>query len=142
MVNRHGFSHLHDHKFKSNSQDTLNAFCTYGCFNENTCHFLLHCPNFLVERNALLNKITTIDTNIRSGHPEVFLEEVVLKMCSKFTGEHPCWSVISIKLLCNFFEIALRRGCSPINLLLFFRTPFPKNTSEELLLNIYDNLHL
>ena len=26
---------------------------------------------------------------------------------SKFTGEHPCRSVISIKSLCNFIEIAL-----------------------------------
>ena len=37
---------------------------------------------------------------IRSSHPEVFLEKGVLKICSKFTGEHPCGSAISIKLLC------------------------------------------
>ena len=37
----------------------------------------------------------------RSSHPEVFLEKGVLKICSKFTGEHPCRSVISIKLLCT-----------------------------------------
>ena len=35
----------------------------------------------------------------RSSHPEVFLEKGVLKICSKFTGEHSCRSVISIKLL-------------------------------------------
>ena len=35
-----------------------------------------------------------------------FLGKSVLKICSKFTGEHPCRSVISIKLLCNFIEIA------------------------------------
>ena len=29
------------------------------------------------------------------------------QICSKFTGEHPCRSVISIKLLCNFIEITL-----------------------------------
>ena len=34
----------------------------------------------------------------RSSHPEVFLEKGVLKICSKFTGEHPCRSAISIKL--------------------------------------------
>ena len=48
-------------------------------------------------------------------------------MCNKFTGEHPCRSVISIKLLCSFIEIALRHECS-VNLLHIFRTPFPKNT--------------
>ena len=30
----------------------------------------------------------------------------------------------------NFTEIALRHGCSPVNLLYIFRTPFLKNTSE------------
>ena len=41
----------------------------------------------------------------------------------------------------NFTEIALRHGCSPVNLLHIFRTPFPKNTSEWLLLVlINDNI--
>ena len=59
----------------------------------------------------------------------MFLGKGVLKICSKFTGEHPCRNAISIKLLCNFIEIALRH----VNLLHIFRTPFPKNTSERLL---------
>ena len=36
---------------------------------------------------------------IRSSPLEMFLGKGVLKICSKFTGENPCWSVISIKLL-------------------------------------------
>ena len=32
----------------------------------------------------------------------------------------------------NFIEITLRHGCSPVNLLHNFRTPFLKNTSERL----------
>ena len=71
---------------------------------------------------------------IRSSHPKVFLRKGVLKICSKFTGEHPCLSVISINLQSNFIEIALRHGCSPVNLLHIFRKPFPTNTSEWLLL--------
>ena len=39
------------------------------------------------------------------------------------------------KLQSNFIEIALRHGCSPVNLLHIFRTPFPRNTSGWLLLN-------
>ena len=70
----------------------------------------------------------------RSSHPEVFLGKDVLEICSKFTGEHPCRSAISIKLLCNFIEIALWHGCSPVNLLHIFGTPFLKNTSGRLLL--------
>ena len=35
----------------------------------------------------------------------------------------------------NFIEIALRHGCSPVNLLHLFRAPFSKNTFGGLLLN-------
>ena len=71
----------------------------------------------------------------RSSRPIVFLRKDVLKICSKFTREHPCKSAISTKLQSNLIEIALRHGCSPVNLLYIFRTPFPKNTSEGLLLS-------
>ena len=56
-----------------------------------------------------------VTVTFKSSHPEVFLEKGVLKICSKFTGEHQCRSTISIKLL--------------------FRTPFLKNTSGWLLLD-------
>ena len=71
----------------------------------------------------------------RSSPSEVLLRKRVLKICSKFTGQHPRRSVISIKLLCNFIEIALWHRCCPVNLLYIFRTLFPKNTSGGLLLN-------
>ena len=32
---------------------------------------------------------------------------------------------------CDFIEIALRHGCSPVNLLHIFRTAFLKNTSAS-----------
>ena len=72
-------------------------------------------------------------TKDTSSQPEVFLKKGVLKICSKFTWEHPCWSVISIKLQSNFIEIALQHGCSPVNLLYIFRIPSLKNTSGQLL---------
>ena len=65
----------------------------------------------------------------------MFLGKGVLKICSKFIGEHLCWTAISIKLLCNFIEIALRHGCSSVNLLHIFRAPFLKNTY---VINKYD----
>ena len=43
-----------------------------------------------------------------------------LKIRSKFTGGHLYGGVSSIKF---FIEIALRHGCSPVNLLHIFRTP-------------------
>ena len=63
------------------------------------------------------------------------VEKGVRKICRKFTGEHPCRSAISIKLQSNFIEITLRHGCSPVNLLHIFKTPFLKNTSGGLLLS-------
>ena len=48
----------------------------------------------------------------RSSRPEVLLRKGVLKIC-------------------NFIEIALQHGCSPVNLLHIFRTPFLSNTSGK-----------
>ena len=58
---------------------------------------------------------SNIENDDRSSPPEAFLEKGVLKLYSKFTGEHPCRSVISIKLLFK---------------------PFSKNTSGRLLLKV------
>ena len=40
----------------------------------------------------------------------MLLGKIVLKICNKFTGEHPCRKVISIMLQGNFIEIKLRQG--------------------------------
>ena len=53
----------------------------------------------------------------RSSPPEVFLVKYILKICSKFTGERPCGSAISVKLQSNFIEVTLRHRCSRVNLL-------------------------
>ena len=76
----------------------------------------------------------------RSSLPEVFLWKGVLKTRIKFTREHPCRSATSIKLQNNFIEITLRHGCSPVNLLYILRTPFPKNTTEGLVLTLGTNI--
>ena len=72
---------------------------------------------------------SNMPSSLQKQPPEVFLGKGVLKISSKFTGEHPCQSVISIKLLCNFVKITLRHGFS-------FRTPFYKNTYGGLLLSL------
>ena len=74
-----------------------------------------------------------IQSFCRSSRPEVFFGKGVLKICCKFTGEHPCRSTISAKLRSNFIEIILRDGYSPVNLLVISRTPFLKNISRRLL---------
>ena len=73
--------------------------------------------------------------NFRSSPPRVFLRKGVLKVCSKFTGEYPCPSVISLKLQSNFTKITLRHGCSPINCI-FSETLFTKTSMEGCLWNL------
>ena len=91
---------------------------------------LLHCLRFHHRRSPSLFKFS-----LRSSHhQEVFTGKGVLKISSKFTGEHPCRSVISKKLQSNLIEISLRHGSSPVNLEQIFRTPFSMNTSGRLLL--------
>ena len=42
----------------------------------------------------------------------------------------------AVQIFCNFIEIALQHGCSPVTLLHILRTSFLKNTSGRLLLLI------
>ena len=83
------------------------------------------------------NLLLTIILKDRSSHPKVFLRKGVLRIYSKFTGEQPCRSAISVKLLCNFIKITLWHGCSPVNVLHISSTPFPNNTSDGCLLRRY-----
>ena len=64
------------------------------------------------------------------------LRKAALKICSKFTGEHSCRRLISIKLRGNFIEITLWHGCSPVNMSRIFGTRFYKNIYGRLLLHV------
>ena len=65
----------------------------------------------------------------------MFLGKGVQKIYGKFTGEDPCRSVFSIKLLTTLLKITLGHWCSAVN-----RTPFPKDISEWLLLSCNEKL--
>ena len=84
-------------------------------------------------RTAIVSNLLKLFSYV-SGQLKQFLEKDVMKTCSKFTGEHPWRSVISIQLLCNFIEIAFRHGWSPVTLQYIFRKPFYKNTYGGFLL--------
>ena len=74
------------------------------CFSLRTYKELILCTNYLQMPIFMLFVSAGVLFQgffFRSNHPEVFLVKGVLKICSKFTGEHPCRSAISIKLLCN-----------------------------------------
>ena len=81
-----GLTHLHEHKFKNNIQDTLNPLCTCGYDVKNTCNFLIHCPNFLSKRSTLLSKITNIDSNILN-HTDSTVTKTFLFGNPKYSNE-------------------------------------------------------
>ena len=89
---------------------------------------------FFSDSLSFTNKVRALTFRYRSNPWEVFLEKGVPKIYSKSTGEHPCQSAISIKLLCNFIKITLRNGCSPVNLMHILRITFRKNCSRGMLL--------
>ena len=100
-------------------------------------YILLIYENFIFQQFEQYNFESGYLRNFRSSPPLVFLGKSVLKICSKFLGEHPCRSVISIKLLCNLIKIKLRHRYSPVNLLHIFKLTFPKNTFGGLLLKFW-----
>ena len=61
---RIGFSHLKQHKFKHNVQDSVDPMCSCSSGIETTIHLFLHCANFNIQRQTLFDKIGTIDANI------------------------------------------------------------------------------
>ena len=95
---------------------------------------LTYCQIIFTKSFARTNTATSV---VFGRSPsKVFLEKSGLNISRKFIVKHPCQSAISIKLQSIYIEITFRYGCSPVNLLLIFRTPFPKNASGGLLLYI------
>ena len=55
---RLGLSHLREHKFRHNFNDTIDPFCLCGTNSvETNEHFLLHCPNYATLRLKLFDSL-------------------------------------------------------------------------------------
>ena len=61
---RIGFSHAKEHKFKHKFEDSVDSLCSCGNHIESTVYFFLHCPNFITQRQTLLNKLKSINASI------------------------------------------------------------------------------
>ena len=61
---RLGLSHLREHKFKHNFQDSINPLCNCGHDIESTTHYLLHCPLFVNERSTFFSTLSSLDCNL------------------------------------------------------------------------------
>ena len=73
--------------------------------------------------------VSIIETALQVSHIVLIVDETDRTSFPVDKEEHPCQSMTLIKLQSNFIEMTLRHGCSPVNLLYIFRTPFLKDTS-------------
>ena len=83
---RLGLSHLREHKFSHNFQDTVNPLCSCSLELENVEHFFLRCHHFNQSRFNLKNELQLIDPNI-IYLPDNELTQVLLFGNSKFSSE-------------------------------------------------------
>ena len=102
----------------------VTCICNIICFFH-AQHYSLFPSKSLIQQDLVQCWVFSVPSlnSFRSSYTEELLRKSVLKICSKFTEEHPCWSVIS-----------LWHARSPVNLLHSFRATFPRNTSGWLLL--------
>ena len=80
-----GLSHLREHKFKYNFQDT-NPLCSCCLEIESTSHFFLCCQNFITPRTNLMNELRKLDSSILNLD-EISLTKLLLYGDSKFENK-------------------------------------------------------
>ena len=74
---RIGFSHLKEHKFKHNFQDSVDPLCSCGNDIESTVHFFLRSPSFETQRQTLLNKTKSINASIMTENENSFVKTLL-----------------------------------------------------------------
>ena len=74
---RIGFSHLKEHKFRHNFQDSTDPMCSCSSGIETMIHFFLHCTNFNIQRQTLFEKIAKIDATILTENEDSIANTVL-----------------------------------------------------------------
>ena len=83
-------SHLCEHKFRHNFQDTLNPLCSCGDDIETTIHNLLHCPNYLDETRTLLDNLQSIGENSYDKNDSQISELLLFGISSNNDASNKC----------------------------------------------------
>ena len=99
---RVGFSHLRDHKFKHNFQDTMNLLCHCSLEAEDTYHFFMPCQNCSNQR--------LVDYNLNSFTSSIRF----IKDSKRFDESHSSWEksfwyifTMGIKIRKYFFTFCI-----------------------------------
>ena len=64
LLNRLNESHLNEHKFHHNFQDTVNPLCLCNTETETISHYLLRCSLFSERRTKLLESLSNLDNTL------------------------------------------------------------------------------
>ena len=83
---RVGWSHLREHKFRRNFQNTVNLLYSCSLEIEMTFHFFLRCQHFITLRNNLMNELQKLDFNI-SNLDEAPLNKLLLLSDPKYENK-------------------------------------------------------
>ena len=100
------FSHLNEHKFRHNFNDTINPMCSCGKEPEATVHYLLRCDLYSIYRLELLNYVCDLNGSLKNSSEEKLskillhgaedfipqLNSEILKCTIKFVKKSGCFS--------------------------------------------------
>ena len=67
------FSHLSEHKFRHNFNDTINPMCNCGAATETTIHYLLCYQLYSVPRLELLDGVHKLDSTLQNSSEDQLL---------------------------------------------------------------------
>ena len=96
------------------------------------CHYTM----FYRKRKELKNGVK-VDLDLTEAATGGNLQKKgVLRNFAKFTGKHPCQSLLFRLRPTTLLKKRLWHRCFPVNFAKFLRTPFLQNTSGRLLLNL------
>ena len=95
------------------------------------------------QRNLVISNLQDIRLTTRNSHQRCSVKIDVLKNFGKFTGRHLCQSLFLNKAAslspATLLKKRLYFRCFPLNFAKFLRRPFLQNTSELLLLQLFQN---
>ena len=80
------FSHLNEHKFRHNFNDTINPMCSCGKEPETTLHYLLRCDLYSIYRLELLNDVCALNGSLKNSSEEKLLK-ILLYGAEDFTSQ-------------------------------------------------------
>ena len=90
------------------------------------------CLFFLINKLSFNSKMNLLDLQKQP------LRVVLKKSCSENVQQ--IYRRTPMMRWASLFEITLRHGCSPVNVLHIFRTPLPRNTSGWLFLGLLSSI--